>query len=408
MRIAMVSEHANPLALLGGADAGGQNVHVGALSAQLAARGHDVTVYTRWTARDVPDRVRTTDGYVVEHVPVGPPEAVPKDELLRYMPAFARYLEARWRDEPVDVVHAHFWMSGVASTRAARQVRAPVVQTFHALGTVKRRHQGDRDTSPPERLGIERRLCQQVNHVVATCSDEVDELARMGLSPRHATVVPCGVDTDRFRPYAVPPGLPDQPEPPRRARLLSIGRLVERKGVGNAIEALAGVPGVELVVAGGPDASRIDADPEVLRLRGVAARSGVEDRVRFVGGVGRDDVPRLMNEADLVVAVPWYEPFGIVPVEAMACGRPVVGSAVGGLLDTVLPGRTGELVPPRRPDVLAQVLRRLVDDPQRRAEYGRAGRDRALSLYRWSCVAERTEDVYAAVVAAASRRAVAP
>src|SRR3954467_4228473 len=214
MRIAMVSERANPRALPGGADAGGQNVHVGALSAQLAARGHDVTVYSRRTAPDVPDRVRTADGYVVEHVPVGPSEEVPKDELLPFMPAFARYLESRWHEQPVDVVHAHFWMSGVASTRAARHVRVPVVQTFHALGTVKRRHQGDRDTSPPERLGIERRLCRQVNHVVATCSDEVEELARMGLLPRHATVVPCGVDTEVFRPYAVPRA--------GRPRLLSI------------------------------------------------------------------------------------------------------------------------------------------------------------------------------------------
>jgi glycosyltransferase involved in cell wall biosynthesis len=400
MRIAMVSEHADPLALLGGADAGGQNVHVGALSAQLVARGHEVTVYTRWTAPNVPGRVHTPDGYVVEHVPVGPPEDVPKDELLPFMPAFARYLENCWNEQPVDIVHAHFWMSGVASTRAARRVGVPVVQTFHALGTVKRRHQGDRDTSPPERLGIERRLCRQVDHVVATCTDEVEELGRMGLPTHHATVVPCGVDTDLFRPYAVPAA--------PRPRLLSIGRLVERKGVGNAIEALAAVPDVDLVVAGGPEPSRLDTDPEVRRLREVAQRYGVAERVRFLGGVGRDDVPRLMNEADIVVAVPWYEPFGIVPVEAMACGRPVVGSAVGGLLDTVLPGLTGELVPPRRPDLLAAAVHRLVDDPERRATYGRAGRDRAVALYRWSCVAERTEDVYASVSAAASRRAVAP
>ena len=399
MRIAMVSEHANPLAVLGGADAGGQNVHVGALSAQLAARGHDVTVYSRWTAPGAPARVRTEDGYVVEHVPVGPPEEVPKDDLLQHMPAFARYLETRWRERPVDVVHAHFWMSGVASTRAARHVGVPVVQTFHALGTVKRRHQGDRDTSPPERLRLERGLCQRVDHVVATCTDEVEELGLMGLPPQRVTVVPCGVDTDLFRPYAVSP----RPRP----RLLSIGRLVERKGVGNAIEALAAVPDVDLVVAGGPEPSALDTDPEVRRLREVARRAGVADRVLFMGGVGRDDVPRLMNEADVVVAVPWYEPFGIVPVEAMACGRPVVGSAVGGLLDTVLPGRTGELVPPRRPDAIAVAVRRLVEDPTRRADYGRAGRDRAVALYRWSCVAERTEDVYLRVTAAASGRAVA-
>ena len=399
MRIAMVSEHANPLAVLGGADAGGQNVHVGALSAELVARGHDVTVYTRWTDQGAPRRVRTAEGYDVEHVPVGPPEDVPKDELLQYMPAFARYLETRWREEPVDVAHAHFWMSGVASTRAARHVGVPVVQTFHALGTVKRRQQGERDTSPPERLGLEHRLCQRVAHVVATCTDEVEELALMGLPARRATVVPCGVDTDLFRPYAVP-------RPPR-PRLLSIGRLVERKGVGNVIEALAALPDVDLVVAGGPDPSHLDTDPDVRRLREVARRMGVAERVEFVGGVGREDVPRLMNESDIVVAVPWYEPFGIVPVEAMACGRPVVGSAVGGLLDTVLPGRTGELVAPRRPDAIAAALRRLVDDPRRRAAYGRAGRDRAVGLYRWACVAERTEDVYAEVIADTAGGAVA-
>ncbi|GAA1990389.1 glycosyltransferase family 1 protein [Terrabacter lapilli] len=399
MRIAMVSEHANPLALLGGVDAGGQNVHVGALSAQLAARGHDVTVYTRWTGPDVPARVETPDGYVVEHVPVGPPEEVPKDDLLPHMPAFARYLEAQWSERPVDIVHAHFWMSGMAGTRAARRVGTPVVQTFHALGTVKRHQQGARDTSPPERLGIERRLCRQVDRVIATCSDEVEELGRMGLPARRATVVPCGVDTDVFRPYAVPPR--------ERPRLLSIGRLVERKGVGNAIEALAAVPDVDLVVAGGPHPSQLDTDPEIRRLREVARRFRVEDRVTFLGGVGRDDVPRLMNEADIVVAVPWYEPFGIVPVEAMACGRPVVGSAVGGLLDTVLPGQTGELVPPRRPDALAGVLRRLVADEETREAYGRAGRDRAVALYRWSCVAAATEDVYADVAAETTRGAVA-
>nr|WP_311769417.1 glycosyltransferase [Humibacillus xanthopallidus] len=395
-----MSEHANPLAVLGGADAGGQNVHVGALAAELAARGHDVTVYSRWTATGVPVRVVTDEGYAVEHVPVGPPEEVPKDDLLQYMPAFARYLEMRWSERPVDIVHAHFWMSGVASTRAARRVDLPVVQTFHALGTVKRRQQGDHDTSPPERLGLERGLCRRVDHVIATCTDEVEELAAMGLPARRATVVPCGVDTDLFRPQEVPPK-------PHRT-LLSIGRLVERKGVGNAIEALAMLPGVELRVAGGPAPSGLHDDPEVRRLREVATRSGVSERVHFLGGVGRERVPELMNEADLVVAVPWYEPFGIVPVEAMACGRPVVGSAVGGLLDTVLPGVTGELVPPRRPDVIALAVRRLLEDPARRVAYGQAGRDRAVALYRWSRVAEATEEVYERIVAAATRKAVAP
>jgi glycosyltransferase involved in cell wall biosynthesis len=121
--------------------------------------------------------------------------------------------------------------------------------------------------------------------------------------------------------------------------------------------------------------------------------------VHFVGAVAREQVPSLMCAADIVVTVPWYEPFGIVPLEAMACGRPVVGSAVGGLLDTVVPGATGELVPPRRPDLLAAALRDLLDAPERREQYGRAGRRRAVEHYPWSRVTELTEGVYASVVA---------
>jgi glycosyltransferase involved in cell wall biosynthesis len=395
MRVALVSEHANPLATLGSADAGGQNVHVAALAAGLADRGHDVTVYSRRDSTTAPRRVRAPGGYVVEHVPAGPPTDVPKDELLPHMPAFADHLRASWRAEPVDVVHAHFWMSGLAATDAATDAAGrravPVVQTFHALGSVKRRHQGSRDTSPRERIGLERRLCRTVDHVVATCRDEVRELEALGLPAARASVIPCGVDVRAFRPTTT--------EPDGRLRLLSIGRLVTRKGVGNVIEALAQLPDVELMIAGGPRRDALEADPEVQRLRRLAERLGVQDRVRFLGSVARSDIPALMSAAEVVVTVPWYEPFGIVPLEAMACGRPVVGSAVGGLLDTVVPGVTGDLVAPRHPAALARVLRSLLDDAPRRAAYGRAGRERAVTHYQWSRVAELTEQVYASVVA---------
>ena len=389
MRIALVSEHANPLAAIGGVDAGGQNVHVAALAGGLVERGHDVTVFSRRDATSVPVRVRAPEGYVVEHVPAGPPSDVPKDELLQYMPAFGDYLAERWRSEPYDVVHAHFWMSGLAAVRAARTTGVPVLQTFHALGTVKKRHQGAQDTSPPTRLALERSLCRSVDHVIATCSDEVTELRAMGLPDDRATVIPCGVDTDAFRP--LPVTHVDRPV------LLVIGRIVERKGVGNVIEALAKLPVVELMIGGGPSPDLLDTDPDIARLRRLAEHHAVADRVRFLGSVGRADVPALMSRADVVVAVPWYEPFGIVPVEAMACGRPVVGSAVGGLLDTIVPGVTGELVRPRRPDLLAPVLRDLLADPGRRAAYGRAGRARAVDTYQWRQVVAETESVYAAV-----------
>ncbi|TDC52140.1 glycosyltransferase family 1 protein [Jiangella ureilytica] len=398
MRIAMVSEHASPLAVIGGVDAGGQNVHVAALAAHLVARGHDVTVFTRRDDPQAPPRVRAPDGYVVEHVPAGPPADVPKDELLPHMDAFAAYLTDRWATEHYDVAHAHFWMSGLAAVRAGQATGVPVVQTFHALGTVKRRHQGRKDTSPAERIAVESGLCRQADHVIATCTDEVAELCGMGLGPGRATIVPCGVDLQAFGPQPAPP-------PDRRPRLLAVGRLVERKGLADAVEALAEVPGAELVVAGGPSADALAIDPEAQRLLARARDNGTADRVRLLGRVDRAAVPRLIASADVVVAVPWYEPFGIVPVEAMACGRPVVGTAVGGLLDTVRPGVTGELVPPRRPDLLARVLRDLLAARPRREAYGRAGVRRARRLYGWDRVARDTERVYARVAAAVSTEA---
>lgn len=402
MRIAMVSEHASPLAVLGGVDAGGQNVHVAALATELARLGHEVDVYTRRDDPDVPEEVPLGPGVRVVHVPAGPPRAVPKDELLPSMPAFGGWLGARWRRSgPPEVVHAHFWMSGLAALAAAEPLGVPVVQTFHALGSVKRRHQGAADTSPPGRVAAEASVALRAAVVVATCSDEVAELGRLGVPASRTRVVPCGVDVDRFRPG---------PGPAHRARtggrLVTVGRLVERKGVDTAVRALADLPGAVLVVAGGPPADRLAGDPEARRLRAVAREAGVADRVELLGGVAHAAVPALLRSADVVVATPWYEPFGIVPVEAAACGVPVVGAAVGGLLDTVQDGVTGTLVPPRDPAALASAVRTLLADPARRAAYGRAARRAAEERYAWSRVAARTAEVYAALLPAGAGDAV--
>ncbi|HET6394019.1 MAG TPA: glycosyltransferase [Blastococcus sp.] len=395
MRIDLVSEHASPLAAIGGVDAGGQNVHVAALAAGLAQRGHDVTVHTRRDDASLPDRVVLQDGFNVVHVTAGPAEPLPKDELLQHMPAFARELRRHWSTRQPHLVHAHFWMSGLASVEASAGLLSPVpvLQTFHALGSVKRRHQGDADTSPAERIELERGLCRDVGHVIATCSDEVFELRRLGVASDSVSIVPCGVDTAEFAP--------DGPVAPcgDRKRLLVLGRLVQRKGQDDAVRALRLVPDAELVVVGGPPADRLASDPEVRRLRAVAAEAGVADRLVFTGAVARADVPAWLRSADVVLAVPWYEPFGITPLEAMACGRPVVATAVGGLQDSVVDGVTGDLVPPRNPERLGTVLAELLADDRRRAAYGAAGVRRARDRYRWSRVVADTETVYRQVLA---------
>jgi glycosyltransferase involved in cell wall biosynthesis len=395
MRIAMVSEHASPLAAVGGVDAGGQNVHVASLARALARAGHDVTVYTRRDAADLPDRIRTADGVVVEHLTAGPAAPLPKDELLPLVGELSSALAARLADDPPDVVHAHFWMSGLAALSATRRLDVPVVQTFHALGVTKRRFQGRQDTSPPVRIRMERALARDVDRVVATSTDEVGELLRIGAVRDKITVVPCGVDVEEFRP--------DGPVAPKgdRPRLLCIGRLVPRKGFDTVIRALAAVPEAELVIAGGPVAEKLEDDPEAARLCRLAERFGVADRVRLIGAVPRPDVPALLRSADVVVCTPWYEPFGMVPLEAMACGVPVVASAVGGFLDTVVDGATGTLVPPRRPDQLAAAVRKLLSEPFWREAYGTAGVDRARSRYSWDRIAAGTLAVYGGLLGAA-------
>jgi glycosyltransferase involved in cell wall biosynthesis len=267
------------------------------------------------------------------------------------------------------------------------------MQTYHALGAVKRRHQGAADTSPAHRIAYERELGRVVDRVIVQCQDEVGELLRLGVPRTRMALVPSGVNIDRFRPDG-----PAEPRDPETPRLLTVGRLVERKGYEDLIRALPSVPGAELVIVGGPPDGPVDDHPYARRLRALAERCGVGDRVRLAGAVPAVDMPRWYRSADVLAAAPWYEPFGLTPLEAMACGVPVVGTAVGGLTDTVVDGVTGDLVPPRDPRALGGALRRLVTDDVRRFSYAAAAVDRATQSYSWRRIATRLAAVYAAVI----------
>ncbi|HYN93610.1 MAG TPA: glycosyltransferase [Pilimelia sp.] len=394
MRIAMISEHASPLATLGGVDSGGQNTHVAELSKALAGEGHDVRVYTRRDAPDLPSMVKLADGVMVAHVPAGPASPLPKDDLLPYMKEFGRWLVDQWRTDGwmPDVAHAHFWMSGLAAITAARQCGVPVVQTYHALGTVKRRHQGTADTSPPKRIGYERALGRAVDRVIAQCQDEVGELVRMGVPRTRINLIPSGVDLERFSPVG-----PLAPRNPDRQRVLTVGRMVDRKGHADLIRAMRLVPQAECVVIGGPPLAELKNDPLARRLQALAESTKVSDRLRMVGQVSGDDMPRWYRSADVVVCPPWYEPFGLTPLEAMACGVPVVATAVGGLADTVVDGLTGDLVRPRDPRALGGAIRRLLGDNMRRLAYATAALDRARQVYSWKRCAAQLGGVYSAL-----------
>ena len=347
-------------------------------------------------------------GVEVVHVDAGPCGHVPKDDLLPFMGNCPTASPPSGTTTP-DVVHGHFWMSGLAALDAGRRCRpgrprVPVIQTFHALGTVKRRHQRAEDTSPQERRWLEPGVGRSADRIIATCSDEVFELKAMGIDTGKISVAPCGVDLDVFGPDG-----PVDPKP-RSHRILSVGRLVPRKGVDLVIRALphlraAGFADVELlIVGGGGDSGAIYSDPEVRRLLDLAAELGVQDQVVLEGQVPRRDMPGIFRSADAVVCAPWYEPFGIVPLEAMACGVPVVAAAVGGLRDTVVDHATGLHVPPRDPEAIASALAMLLGNPTLRTELGDAGQRRAGARYSWDRVAAESEKAYKLAVAAAAAR----
>jgi D-inositol-3-phosphate glycosyltransferase len=370
----------------------GENVGLTALAQALAGRGHEVTVYVPRGDQDPSGAVEASGGYVVHWVEVGPAARVQGQDPLPSVPAFRQALGAQWAKNRPDVAHARSWVSGLACVAAARDCQVPMVQTFRGLGRTGRanlRHSPRLGVDVPPRRRLERALVHTVDRIVASCTNEVYELRQLGLRRGQARIVPSGVDTDRFRPEG------PVARRGRRSRLLTVGGLDRHQGVDDIVQVLPALPEVELVVAGGRTADRTGQGPDAARIQRAAVRLGVMDRVVLLGPVSRQQLPALYRSADLVVQVPWDEAFGLAPLEAMACARPVVATAVGGHVDTVVAGVTGELTDSGDLTMLARCLRELLADPVRREGYGQAGADRAQARYRWERIAEETEQVYA-------------
>jgi glycosyltransferase involved in cell wall biosynthesis len=414
LRIALISEHASPLALIGGVDAGGQNIYVAQVARCLAQAGHHVDVLTR---RDAPEPAAIVDmrpGARVVHIPAGPPRFIAKEQLLDHMPEFARASERLLRNSaPYDVVHANFFMSGLVAQRLNQALGVPFVVTFHALGLVRREHQQAADGFPPRRIAIERELVQRSDCIVAECPQDREDLLRLyGADEDRMAVVPCGFDAEEFAPMSRAAARQQLGLAQDEFIVLQLGRLVPRKGIDNVIRAIGCLPPdmpARLLVVGGDAPTADEArTPEIARLRQVARDCGVAGRVDFTGHRQRNELRRYYAAADVFVTTPWYEPFGITPLEAMACGTPVIASRVGGLQQTVQDGVTGYLVPPCDPPALAARLAELQQNRLLAAALGRAGMRRARANYTWERVTDELVEVYEAVRQPRGMRIAAP
>ena len=407
-RIALISEHASPLAILGGCDCGGQNVYVGQLALRLGEMGHTVDVFTRRDDMTLPEIVVWGLGVRIIHVPAGPARPVRKEGLLPYMEDFARYMHSWIRQGRgfYDVVHANFFMSGLVARRLKEEFGIPFVVTFHALGAVRQLHQGACDEFPKDRNLIESEIVADADAILAECPQDAKDLGTFyGALPQKLRLVPCGFDPEQFSPMdnaAARKVLGIAQDEPL---LLHIGRMVPRKGVATVIEALArlrdqyNVVARLLIVGGESDNDDTSRTPEIGRLKALADVHSVSDKVTFVGRRRPNQLRQYYSAADLFITTPWYEPFGITPIEAMACGTPVLGSAVGGIKYTVQHKITGYLVPPRNPAAVALYMNHAIRNPGERRLLAERSLVRANSMFTWKRVAELADGVYRDVIA---------
>ena len=392
MRIAQVSAHTSPLAPLGGRETGGMNVYVLELSRELATLGYDVDIFTRLDG-ELPRVEQIAPGLRLIRIEAGPGEPIEKEEIARYLPDFHRNMRAFAEAQPggYDLIHSHYWQSGWAGTLLARELDLPHVVMFHTLGEVKNRARFG-EAEPKLRIRHERTIARRATAIVTASSHERQLLERYyGADTERMHTVPCGIDLELFQPK-------DRAE--ARARLdldkdeaviIWVGRLEKLKGVEILVDAVADLERRDftlLIVGGDERAAEMRAE-----LEAQAEAAGIRANVRFEGAVAHDSLPWYYSAADVCVVPSYYESFGLVAVEAMACGTPVVASRVGGLVSTVIDGVTGYLIPWRCPGPFAEKIEVLLENPELRANFSAAAR-KSVERFRWSTVGLHIADVY--------------
>jgi D-inositol-3-phosphate glycosyltransferase len=408
LNVAMISYHTCPLATLGGKDTGGMNVYVHELTRQLGHRGIHVDVFTRSQDEHVPHVVHDLGyGNPVVHVPAGPEVPLPKEQLIRYFPNFiAGVMEyAHKKNIQYDVIHSNYWMSGVIASELKSLWDIPVVHMFHTLGLMKQRvARIPGEAEGDYRTNGERQVLQMADRIVAATQAELAQLQWLyQADTRKVVIIPPGVDLGRFYPIPKDEAKNYLGVPVCDRTLLFVGRIEPLKGVDTLIEAIATLRRQEIytcltVIGGDPQVDPEKDDPEMARLKSILADYTrrdpcLGDLVTFLGKRSQDTLPYYYSAAEAVVMPSHYESFGMVALEAMACGTPVVASDVGGLAFLVQDGKTGFTVPAGDSQALADSLRILLEDTELKNKMGRQAAASA-KAYSWERIAARIDKVY--------------
>lgn len=414
MRVAMLSYHTCPLAVLGGKDTGGMNVYVRDLTRYLGRAGVKVDVYTRSQDEHVPHVLHDLGyGNRVVHVPSGPEVPLPKKELAVHLPDFVSGILSFTRAKGIeyDLIHSHYWMSGLAALELKAAWNLPVVHMFHTLGLMKNRVAQSPDEIEGEyRLEGEQKVLRSADRIIAATPAELAQLQWLYQArTEHITIIPPGVDTSRFYPIPKDEAKEVIGVPTDHKMLLFVGRIEPLKGLDVLIEALGRYcddPKKHLddkklflaVIGGEPGESPEEINAEMARVQALPEQYGINDVVTFLGKRNQNSLPYYYSAAEAVVVPSHYESFGMVALEAMACGTPVVASQVGGLAFLVQDGLTGFTVPSGDPEALCGRLKALIDEQDLQRRMGEAAVVFA-QQYAWETISERMIKLYRSVVA---------
>lgn len=403
----MLSYHTCPLATLGGKDTGGMNVYVRELTRQLGRLGVHVDVFTRSQDEHVPHVLHDLGyGNRVVHVPAGPEVPCPKEEMAGYIPEFVAGVAefARSKNLKYDLIHSHYWMSGVAALELSEAWNAPVVHMFHTLGLMKQRvARGPGEAEGDYRLNGERQVLRRADRIIAATPAELAQLQWLyGADVKKIVIIPPGVDVSRFYPIPNDEAKEVIGVPPCEQMLLFVGRIEPLKGIDILIRAISLLHARNIcvclaVIGGDPDSGPQGTTAEMARLKEMREQAGLENLVTFLGKRGQDTLPYYYSAAEVVVVPSHYESFGMVALEAMACGTPVVASEVGGLAFLVQDGITGFTVPVDEPEALADRLAQIILTPGLRDRLG----EQALQVarqYAWENIATRMLALYSQVL----------
>ncbi|MEX0594547.1 MAG: glycosyltransferase [Patescibacteria group bacterium] len=409
----MISEHADPLARPGSKEVGGQNVYVYNLARALSKIGWEVDVFTRWDNPNKQRVIKFAQRARVIRVKSGPRHYIPRDELYKFLPDFVDDVVSFKKENNLnyDLIHTHYWMSGWCGLKISSLWDVPMVATYHSLGYVRfhtlkafKKHSPDNDFFR-KRISWEKKIAQLSDSVLSTSPYEREDITKYyGVSSHNIAVIPAGIDAKTYYPINKSVARRTIQRPADEKIVLYVGRIEWRKGIGTLISALAKVieakkidtSNLKLLIVGrtvGPEKK------EVKRLKQLAQHLGIAERIIYTGSKDASQLRHYYSAADVCVVPSYYEPFGIVPLEAMACGTPVIASKVGGLRYTVKNKKAGLLVPPRNPKGLSRAINNILGNEDHYIKsVSQYARDVVLKEFVWPAVAKEASNLYKKII----------